>query len=244
MNTKKNLIFEMLLLVASLLVVTTSCEKEDENKNPDDENKEVVYGEMTDTRDATTYKTVTIGDQIWMAENLKYLSAVESPSVGSDTEAYYYVYDYDGNDIEAAKTTDNFDIYGVLYNWTAAMSGAASSNANPSAVKGVCPDGWHLPSDAEWAQLADYLGGENLAGAKLNAQDSNEAGFSGLYAGYCTGEIETGKFEGKNSSGVWLSSTENGDNNAFRRSITSSNSSIAKGYGRKMFAASVRCIKN
>jgi uncharacterized protein (TIGR02145 family) len=88
-----------------------------------------------------------------MAENLKYLPSVVGPGTGSNSEAYCYVYGYDGTSISAAKATENYATYGVLYNWTAAMNGAESSDANPSGVQGICPDGWHLPSDAEWKQL-------------------------------------------------------------------------------------------
>jgi uncharacterized protein (TIGR02145 family) len=116
-----------------------------------------VVGTYTDGRDDNVYKTVSIGHQVWMAENLAYLPSVVGPATGSRTEPYYYVYGYDSTDVATAKATANYKTYGVLYNWPAAMNGAASSDANPSAVKGVCPDGWHLPSDAEWAQLETYL---------------------------------------------------------------------------------------
>ena len=117
---------------------------------------------FTDNRDGKVYKTVTIGEQVWMAENLAYLPSVVGPATGSEdagneTVAFYYVYGYDGTDVAAAKATANYQTYGVLYNWKAAMNGAASSDSNPSGVQGVCPEGWHLPSDAEWTQLETYL---------------------------------------------------------------------------------------
>jgi len=122
--------------------------------------EEVLFptsGTFTDTRDDQTYKWVKIGNQIWMAENLKYLPSVVGPGTGSETTPHYYVYDYDGTDVHSAKATANYQNYGVLYNWPAAMNEALSSSANPSGVKGVCPTGWHLPSDAEWTQLVDYV---------------------------------------------------------------------------------------
>ncbi len=114
-------------------------------------------GAFTDPRDGQTYQWVRIGDQVWMAENLRYLPAVTGPGSGSSTTPYYYVYDYNGMDINAAKATANYQHYGVLYNWAAVMDGASSSSANPSGVQGVCPPGWHVPSDAEWSQLVDYV---------------------------------------------------------------------------------------
>jgi uncharacterized protein (TIGR02145 family) len=100
-------------------------------------------GTFTDSRDGNTYKWVKIGEQVWMAENLAYLPNVSPPSEGSDTEPYYYVYDYYGTSVTEAKATDNYSTYGVLYNWPAAME--------------ACPDGWHLPTNYEYEQLAEYV---------------------------------------------------------------------------------------
>jgi uncharacterized protein (TIGR02145 family) len=161
----------------------------------------IAYSEDTlvnivyDARDGNAYKTVKIGNQIWLAENLKYLPSVVGPGTGSETTPYYYVYGYDGTNVTDAKATSNYTTYGVLYNWPAAMAGSASSNANPSGVQGVCPAGWHLPSDAEWTELTDYLGGKSVAGGKLketgtthwaspNTGATNETGFTALPGGY------------------------------------------------------------
>jgi len=119
--------------------------------------QEMVGNAFTDSRDGKVYKIVTIGSQVWMAENLAYLPSVVSPRTGSQIIAYNYVYGYDGTNVAEAKATANYKTYGVLYNWPAAMNGAASSDANPSGVQGICPPGWHLPSDDEWIQLERYL---------------------------------------------------------------------------------------
>jgi len=103
------------------------------------------------------YKTVTIGEQVWMAENLAYLPSVVGPATQSGTEPYCYVYEYNGTNVTAAKATENYTTYGVLYNWPAAMAGTVSSSSNPSGVQGICPPGWHLPSDDEWTELATFL---------------------------------------------------------------------------------------
>ncbi len=92
--------------------------------------------------DGNVYRTVTIGDQTWMAENLR-------------TTHYAY-----GQPVEGFFTYDEprlTEVYGLLYPWNAMMDGADGSSTNPSGVQGVCPTGWHLPSRAEWDQLADYL---------------------------------------------------------------------------------------
>ncbi len=103
-----------------------------------------------------------------MAENLAYLPSVSPPDQGSYTSPYYYVYGYDSTDVSEAKTEPNYQTYGVLYNWPAAMAGAASSNTVPSGVQGICPAGWHLPSDAEWMVLEEEV--ESTSGVNWNTE--------------------------------------------------------------------------
>ena len=156
-----------IFLLLSIGLLLFSCGPQ-ENPDPG-----IVFGSFTDSRDGKVYKTVTIGEQLWMAENLAYLPAVSALATGSKTEPHYYVYGYDGTDVTEAKAYEHtptgfeyspggapiksYETYGVLYNWPAAMNGVASSEANPSGVQGACPPGWHLPSDAEWTQLENYL---------------------------------------------------------------------------------------
>lgn len=107
-------------------------------REPKDNNSN--YGYYTDPRDGYTYKTIKIGNRIWLAENLRYL-----PRIGKG----YYVYDYLGNDVSEAKETQNYKDYGVLYNMSAAQE--------------ACPVGWHIPSDVEWKELDKYLGLPNFS---------------------------------------------------------------------------------
>jgi uncharacterized protein (TIGR02145 family) len=104
------------------------------------------------------YKTVLIDKQCWFAENLRYLPEVCQPDDHSNTEPRYYVYDYYGTDVSSAIQTSTYDIYGVLYNWSAAMNGELSSWSNPSGIRGICPPGWYLPSEEDWRELERYLG--------------------------------------------------------------------------------------
>jgi uncharacterized protein (TIGR02145 family) len=149
---------------------------------------------FTDSRDGYMYQVVKIGNQFWMAENLRYLPEVMEVESSSSTTPCYYVYDYDGTNIEEAKASENYQRFGVLYNWPAAMAGEESSNSNPSGVQGICPSGWHLPSQSEWDELVDHLGGDGVAGTKLKATNdtlywllniysTNESGFSARGAG-------------------------------------------------------------
>jgi len=118
---------------------------------------------LVDSRDGKTYKTVMIGTKVWMAENLNY----DVPNAGMGSKCYgeggalkvgtpaggQMDYRYLENEWQAACAK-----YGRLYDWNTVMAGTASSSGNPSGVKGICPEGWHVPSDAEWAELADTAG--------------------------------------------------------------------------------------
>jgi len=212
-------------------------------------------GTFTDTRDGKVYQTVVIGTQEWMAENLAYLPSVVGPDTNSSTTPYYYVYGYDGTNVTDAKATSNYTTYGVLYNWPAAMAGSASSNANPSGVQGVCPAGWHLPSDAEWTELTDYLGGEDVAGGKLkeagydhwqspNLGATNETGFTALPGGYCE---FSNNFVGIGNCGYWWSATKYFT--TYRVCYRSlyyiySYVSISSGDAPEYYGFSVRCVRD
>jgi uncharacterized protein (TIGR02145 family) len=130
---------------------------------------------FTDPRDGNVYNTVQIGNQCWLKENLKYLPEVSPPSATSSTESHYHVYGYEGTDVSEALTTDNYKNYGVLYNWHAAMNGANSSSENPSGVRGVCPVGWHLPSDDEWTELTDYVASQGYPDEWGNPDGASKA---------------------------------------------------------------------
>lgn len=110
--------------------------------------------------DGNVYPTVEIGYQCWVKENLRTThyedgTAIPVGSVLSENVAYRYA----PNDNSA-----NVPIYGYLYNWAAVMHGAASSSANPSGVQGICPDGWHVPSEAELMQLINFVSSQSQYG--------------------------------------------------------------------------------
>ena len=120
-----------------------------------------TLGSMTDSRDGQTYKTVTIGSQTWMAGNLNF-GAMFSSCYESEVS--------------------NCDKYGRLYTWAVAMDSAGKWSANGSGcsynllcsptgvVRGVCPEGWHLPTGTEWATLFTEVGGSDLAGKMLKSK--------------------------------------------------------------------------
>ena len=200
--------------------------------------EETTSGTFIDSRDGNEYNWVQIGDQIWMAENLKYLPSVVGSGTGSETTPYYYVYGYNGTNVAAAKATDNYATYGVLYNWTAACNS--------------CPAGWHLPSDAEWTELTDYLGGTSVAGGKLketgtthwaspNTGATNETGFTALPGG--SRDLD-GSFNSIGYDGYWWSSTELSARDANYRSLNGNYGGLNNGSYRKKIGFSVRCVRD
>lgn len=203
------------------------------------------------------YKTVKLGNQIWVVENLAYLPAVSSASVESPSEKIYYIYDYEGTDVSEAKATDNYTIHGVLYNWPAAMD--------------CCPTGWHLPTDAEWTELENYLieNGFNYDGsttdnkvAKSMASNTlwlssllsgvpgnilssnNSSGFSGTPSGGRYNDGLSSFFESKGILGIWWSSTSNINSSSWSSYLINQSSNLGKsGSSVITNGYSVRCIK-
>ena len=166
--------------------------------------KDEVPAAVTDM-DGNIYHTVSIGSQVWMVENLKttkYRDGSNVPLVSNDIEWMRLTtpgYCWFDNDPATYKGT-----YGALYNWHAVNTGK------------LCPTGWHIPSDAEWMTLMNYLGGMSVAGGKLketgtahwdspNTGATNETGFTAL-AGGCRG-ID-GYFILIEQRGAWWSVTE------------------------------------
>ncbi len=146
----------------------------------------------------------------------------------------------------------NGEIYGALYTW-AAMNGSASSTSNPSGVQGTCPDGWHIPSDTEWTDLTNYLGGEGIAGGKMkeiglihwdspNTGATNESGFTGLPNGR---RYKGGTFGGLgNFESLW--STSNGyiSTDAWYRYLNYDDTEVRRVEYDKASGHSIRCIRD
>jgi len=206
----------------------------------------------TDPRDGKVYKTIKIGDQVWMAENLAYLPTVSEPIETSLSYPYYFVNGYYGTNTADAKATDNYKTYGALYNWPAA--------------KEACPEGWHLPSDAEWTQLENYLtdngygyegSGDDIAKALAattnwyssttpgtpgdNLLLNNSSGFSALPGGYINSIRDFIRTE---INGSWWSATESGIYNASTRRLFYSSSIVNHYIDIKANGLSVRCIRD
>jgi len=198
---------------------------------------EFICGETIAHQDYA-YSTVQIGDQCWYSENCRYLPEVSPPNEESNTDPYYYVYGYEGTDVAAAQATENYATYGVLYNWPAVMT------------EGICPSGWHVPSDGEFTELTDYLGGEGIAGGKMkeagydhwntpNTGATNSSGWTGLPGGY----RYSGGFSGYGNYGSWWSASESGSL-SWERELSYSGGSVYRyDYGRH-YGFSARCVRD
>jgi uncharacterized protein (TIGR02145 family) len=210
-------------------------------------NPNLSYGSITDV-DGNVYKTIQIGTQTWMAENLKttkYNDYTDIPLVNDNnawlalaTPGYCW---YSG--IQTVRAT-----YGALYDWYALD---ATSNGG----KNVCPTEWHVPSDVEWTTLTSYLGGEGIANDKLKEigvthwqsvylltdKVTNESGFTALPGGM---RNSAGFYSLLSFIGYYWSTSELDINQAWFRSMSWSSSSISRMSELKNFGYSVRCLKD
>jgi len=185
------------------------------------------YGSITYS--GQTYRTVEIGNQIWMAENLNYNAS------GSKC--------YNNDNSNCAK-------YGRLYNWATAMANSASSNTDPSGVQGICPIGWHIPSNAEWDALMTAVGGLSTAGPKLKATSgwnfsgngTDNYGFSALPSGSGNSNGSFGNDVG--IGGTWWSASEYDSDYAYWRTVFHSYEYVSSDYGIKSYFFSVRCLQD
>ncbi|MDD2474484.1 MAG: FISUMP domain-containing protein [Dysgonamonadaceae bacterium] len=195
---------------------------------------------MIDSRDGNIYKVVTIGNQVWMAENLKYLPSVVDMSIGSKTDPYYYVYGYSsGTEVNEAKEKAYYNNIGVLYNYSAA-------------ILDVCPTGWHLPNDLEWEQLKTFLGDALLVGGKLkeagnkhwddpNVGATNESGFTALPSGM---RDNSGEIVATDNFALWWSKAEPHVTNPWSYYVARSSAYFNRiGYV-KEYGFSIRCVKD
>lgn len=204
-----------------------------------------IKGQTIEDIDGNVYKTVTIGTQTWMAENLKTTNFCDGntiPYVNNNsawlsrdsaaiiTPAYYW---YDNDSTWK-------DEYGALYNGYTILNGK------------LCPAGWHVPSDAEWSILTDYLGGEGVAGGKLkekghshwlkpNTGATNETGFNALPGGF---RFMDGSFKLGNEGGNWWSSSDYNSERTWFRGMSNNIGSVIKGPLEKPIGISVRCVRD
>jgi uncharacterized protein (TIGR02145 family) len=182
------------------------------------------------------YSTVQIGDQCWFSENCRYLPEVSDPSIDSTTEPHYSVYGYTGTDVTAAQATANYATYGVLYNWPAVMT------------EGICPSGWHIPSDGEFTELTDFLGGVSVAGGKMKStygwnnvgNGTNSNGWTGFPGGY----RYSGGFDVDGNNGYWWSASESGSHSWLRVLYHDYDDVSRVNFYSRDYGFSARCVRD
>jgi uncharacterized protein (TIGR02145 family) len=186
--------------------------------------------------DGNSYKTVKIGSQIWMSENLKVTKYRNGESIPNVTNNY----EWSNLNIGAWNINQDVTIYGRLYNWF-----TVSDN------RGLCPNGWHVPSLEEWNILVDFLGGEEIAGAKLKATTlwdsnegaTNESGFAAFANGFAL--INTGNLHVDNGNlGFFWSSSPWSDWGAISKKLWTITNDIKNHIGDKKNGFSVRCLRD
>ncbi|WP_292487825.1 FISUMP domain-containing protein [Methanohalobium sp.] len=200
--------------------------------------------------EGNVYRTVEIGNQTWMAENLKATTYSDGSEI---TGRYWYEFDINGDgQTNSEDSTIYVDTYGFLYDWSAAMNGASSSNSNPSGVQGACPDGWHIPSRDEWLELANTLGGTSVAGGKIketgyehwespNTGATNETGFTALPNGV---RFPTGFHYQLHTMSFFKSSTEASSSDAYYIRIEHDEERWSVLSNDKDRAHGIRCVKD
>jgi uncharacterized protein (TIGR02145 family) len=194
--------------------------------------------------DGNKYSVIQIGKQSWLGENLKttkFNDGTPIPLVTGNTEWSALTapgYCWYNNDKAAYG-----DVYGALYNWYT-VSMATNGNKN------VCPVGWHVPTDAEWTVLTDYLGGASVAGGPLketgtvhwlspNTGATNTSGFTALPGGF-----RGTSYSYVRQRGYWWTGTARSTTNSWYRNMTYNQASVARSNTYKYFGLSVRCIKD
>jgi uncharacterized protein (TIGR02145 family) len=196
---------------------------------------------FTACNNAADQSRVKIGNQEWASENLNVSTFRNGDAIpeaqtkeawekaGQEGKPAWCYYD---------NALKNGNKYGRLYNWYAVTD-----------PRGLAPSGWHIPSDAEWTTLVDYLGGEDEAGHKMkskagwddNGNGSNASGFSGLPGGL---RYIQGPFSIVGDVGYWWSSTEDYTNHAWSRNLSYYNGFVYRNYYFKTNGFSVRCLRD
>jgi uncharacterized protein (TIGR02145 family) len=220
-------------------------------------NPNLTYGTVTD-QDNNTYKTIQIGTQTWMAENLRTTKYNDGSSIPLVSDNLQWAKNWNnGTNLqqlpmmcwyENDRSTNTANKFGALYNWFVVNP---STNGN----KNVCPTGWHVPTDAEWTILMTFLGGEELAGGKMkstgtqywltpNTGATNSSGFSGLPGGNRKYDGEL--FQSFALKGSWWSNTQSTTTNygVWAREIYYNSTSAGRDVRNKAHGYSVRCLKD
>ena len=263
----KRFFYLMVSLILPVALCMVSCKKDkiemhdsSTTGNQEPQGDGIIRNAVKDY-DGNTYDAVKLGNQVWMASNLRtshYADGTEivRGSSMSYSKPYYY------------KPENADPSFGYFYNWKAAVRGAQSSESNPSGVQGVCPNGWHMPSDAEWDELAtycrsksEYVCSSNMYVTKALAADhgwetsdlecapgydqstNNTTGFNAQAEGFFS--HVNGNYSAKGIyTTFWGSTGCDGCTYAYSHSFTNAGRNLGRSQAEKNEGCSVRCVRD
>ena len=259
---------KIMLLFCTVSLLTVACHKDEQDSSDSSQTESpstatMITNAVTDY-DGNKYDAVKIGNQVWMASNLRtthFANGDEIPRGINDTDgSIFEPFCYYPNN-----SANNVSLYGYLYNKPAVMHGTAASTSNPSGVQGICPNGWHVPSDEEWTELGNTVSSKaefrcgncescivkalaattgwnssiNTCAIGNMPTDNNATGFSALPSGYYYNNYDHfGIF-----AFLW-SATEGSSSSAYNHSLNSGNANVRQESGSKDAGCSVRCVKD
>jgi uncharacterized protein (TIGR02145 family) len=251
MKQKQRIAF---LGMAAVALILAACGSDSGNNSAESEGDSSSFGgkssssssieDGTLTYEKQTYKTVTIGTQTWMAENLNYADSVKSPNLKGSSWCYN-------------NSADSCAKYGRLYTWAAVMGVASTYDSeilgDSVDHQGICPEGWHVPLSSEWTTLENYVGGPDNTGTYLkvtsgwyvdpyhdgNGTDAYD--FSALPGGYYIG---SGAFDRVGLNGHWWTATESNFTIAYYRNMDYGFTEVSADYYYKAYGRSLRCLKD
>ncbi len=197
--------------------------------------------------DGNVYRTVQIGDQCWMKDNLATETYNDGSAIPTGLSNSAWQATTSGAFAVYADDPVNKGTYGLLYNWYAVAD-----------ARSICPAAWHVPTDGEWTVLTDHLGGEPISGGAMkttgtlgagtglwqapNTGATNSSGFSGLPGGYRY--YFYGNYSNLGGYGAWWSATEYSPGNAWYRRVVNGDTSVGRNDGNKRDGYSVRCVRD
>ncbi len=232
------------ITVGFVFVLMDGCSKKDDSSSTQNGilfNSKLTYGSVTDV-DGNVYKTITIGNQTWMAENLRVLHYRNGDTIPGITDATKWAQRIKGAYCDYLNDASKAAIYGKLYNWLTIID-----------TRNVCPAGWHVPVDAEWETLYTTLGGYQTTTsdkmrevgithwAYINDGASNACGFTAIPGGM---RDFGGIFFDVGQTGFWWSATPSGDYYQQEADYYFLDSGVNSGSGSRLNGLSIRCVKD
>jgi uncharacterized protein (TIGR02145 family) len=227
------LVFPM-IIVGMVVMMSTGCKKKETTPDPV---PAPIPQTVTDF-DGNVYQTVKIGTQVWLMQDLKVTHYNNGDPIPINPTPWNWKNLKTGAYVDYSNTPSLSAIYGRLYNWYAATDHRL-----------IAPPGWHVPSEAEWATLITYLGGDQVAGGELkeagsthwwsNTAATNGSGFTGLPGGNCSSD---GFYYNLNYYGFEWSTTADVPNKAWCIELDGSSAVVKNYVDDKIYGFAVRCI--